>query len=75
MSSWKEAVAKESRNCLYVEEINTNDNENSSRRLEGISTGETVKDLKRALAANLNNPAGWGQISVAFGNQELTDRQ
>jgi hypothetical protein len=75
MSIWKEAVAKESRNCLYVEEINTNDDEDRSRRLEGISTGETVQNLKRALAANLNNPAGWGQINVAFGNQELTDRQ
>lgn len=75
MSSWKEIVAKESRNCLYVEEINTDDDENSSRRLEGISTGETVQHLKRALAANLNNPAGWSRINVAFGNQELTDRQ
>ena len=73
MSDWKNAGDKEGRDYLYIEELNANDG--TSRRLAGIKTSQSVQDLKKAIAAALNNPGGWSTISVAFTDKELDNRE
>jgi hypothetical protein len=73
MSDWKTTEDKEGRAFLYIEELNSNDG--TSRRLTGIKTTQSVQDLKKAIAAELNNPEGWSTISVAFTDKELDNRK
>lgn len=73
MSDWKAADEAECRDFLYIEEINSNDG--TSRRLTGIKTTQSVQDLKKAIATELNNPQGWNSVSVAFADKELSDRE
>jgi hypothetical protein len=73
MSDWKTKEDQDGRNYLYIEELNSNDG--TSRRLAGIKTTQSVKDLKKAIAAELNNPEGWSTISVAFTDKELDNRE
>jgi len=73
MSDWRNTEEKEGRDYLYIEELNANDG--TSRRLAGIKTTQSVQDLKKAIAAELNNPGGWSTISVAFTDKELDNRE
>ena len=73
MSDWKAAEEREYRDFLYIEEVNSNDG--MSRRLTGIKTTQSVQDLKKAIAAELNNPEGWSSVSIAFADKELNDRK
>jgi hypothetical protein len=73
MADWKTAEEQEYRDFLYIEEVNSNDG--SSRRLTGITTSQTVQDLKKLVAAELQNPQGWSSVLVAFADKELSDRE
>jgi len=73
MSDWKTTEDKGGGDYLYIEELNANDG--TSRRLAGIKTAQSVQDLKKAIAAELNNPEGWSTISVAFTDKELDNRE
>lgn len=71
MSDWKAAEAQDQHDFLYIEEVNANDG--ASMRLTGIRTRQTVRDLKRAIATSLNNPAGWESLAVAYVDTELDE--
>ncbi len=58
---------------MYIEEINAN--EGVKKRLTGISTTQSVEELKKAIAADLKNPEGWSSMSLAYCDQELSDRE
>jgi hypothetical protein len=61
------------RNFLYIEEVNSNDT--TSRRISGITTIQSVEDLKKSIASTLGHPDGWSSISVAFAGQDLSERE
>jgi hypothetical protein len=73
MSHWRVAEERDFQDFLYIEEVNSNDG--VSRRLTGIKTTQSVQDLKKAIAAELNNPEEWSSISIAFADKGLDDRK
>lgn len=75
MSGWEAAKEQEQeyRDFLYIEEVNSNDG--FSRRLTGVKTSQRVEDLKKLIAVELQNPQGWSDVSVAFADRELSDRE
>ncbi|KAL2065984.1 hypothetical protein VTL71DRAFT_2055 [Oculimacula yallundae] len=71
MADWKAAEAQDEHDFLYAEEANAN--EGASMRLPNIRTRQTVRDLNKAIATSLNNPAGWETLAVAHVNTELDE--
>lgn len=63
------------RDILFAEEVNVNIDaaDGVIFELNNFKTTETVRGLKMAIAAKLNNAAEWESLAVAYVDVEMTD--
>jgi hypothetical protein len=75
MSDWKDAAIVAQRDILFAEEVNVNIDaaDGVVFELNNFKTTETVRGLKMAIAARLNNAAEWESLAVAYVDVEMTD--
>ncbi|ORY11829.1 hypothetical protein BCR34DRAFT_564734 [Clohesyomyces aquaticus] len=70
MAAAKDLEVQQYRDFLYIEEATSDEGEGS--RIN-FSTSQTVEELKRAIAAQLNIPQQWSYLELVMGTTELTE--